>query len=179
MGSSIRRFTGLTTCSDLPPWFSLLPCPQLPWRTLLTWRLPRPNSRLPSTWLRLENTFSWPRSTTMSRPSPLPSSTLLTPRTWLLPRLSSRLPLMMLLPEVLLPSRLLLQFTLFPLPVNYAVSSYAAYPYLAHPYSYAYGAYPYAYNYGAYPYAHHYGAYTYGMPYTYPVLAAPAEVKSE
>merc|ERR1712107_681576 len=65
------------------------------------------------------------------------------------------------------------------LPVNYAVSSYAAYPYLAHPYSYAYGAYPYAYNYGAYPYAHHYGAYTYGMPYTYPVLAAPAEVKSE
>merc|ERR1711962_1944783 len=65
------------------------------------------------------------------------------------------------------------------LPVNYAVSSYAAYPYLAHPYSYAYGAYPYAYNYGAYPYAHHHGAYTYGMPYTYPVLAAPAEVKSE
>merc|ERR1712107_855916 len=63
MGSSIRRFTGLTTCSDLPPWFSLLP----------------------STWLRLENTFSWPRSTTMSRPSPLPSSTLLTPRTCLLP----------------------------------------------------------------------------------------------
>merc|ERR1712168_1699387 len=54
------------------------------------------------------------------------------------------------------------------MPVNYAVSPYAAYPYLSHPHTY-----PYAYHYGAYPYT--YGAYTYGYPYTYPVMAAPAE----
>merc|ERR1712107_430010 len=33
MGSSIRRFTGLTTCSDLPLWNSLLPSTWSGWRT--------------------------------------------------------------------------------------------------------------------------------------------------
>merc|ERR1711973_11611 len=112
--SSIRRFTGQTSCTDLPPFFSSPPCLPSPWRTPLTLLLPRLSSRPRLTRPPPESTSPSPPSTTTFRPSRSPPPTLLTPRMLLLPRLSSRLLSTMLLPEDLLPSRPPLPSTLWP-----------------------------------------------------------------